>query len=770
MRPRRQSRTGKAGNATATDRDSPANARQYQHLLILLLVIGLLAVALFVTQSAMTGFSVLLNDTLNYTEAGNATEAVIPEPQQVQFPDMPDAVEPWTEGQAGIRADRVQYSQYEQALITGRWLEQNAIYELHITDSKGAPAAGYPLIITTGQTGTFTRAWNTGNTALDEYRITAAPLSGALTFYTTKLWVTSTAPAPPLNASPPEYQFNMTLDDTNLTENLTVDDNSSLYQNMTADENVTEETPGNTTQNLNFSDLPEILLKDSKRQDINHTQKITQDTERPGHFNVAIDVDLKSVRKINLNGVKSNETIAIGLEDLPATNTSWMQYYAIDLSNTNFTEGQVTAVAKGNTLYKCKDWNFTGQQCLGTWEKILDITPGKEYTFNVTPVDPGYAEKITYTYYMHNSTEPSFPTYYRLINQTPGVTQVMSPNLDLGIQGVQCWTGRWISKNWTEQALVNGTWNFTIYGGCDVTTAIANLFARIIKINSTGEYNFANTTSSIDNICSADPSISTFSYTLPYSSFTNLTPGERLGVSYCINVTTKKNNKIAHIYWQGSTPSNVAFPVSLYDDTPPGVYLGYFPDNKKSELRNITLTYTVYDVNPIQSCELLINGTINQTNNSVQRGIEQVFKLFDLQLVNYTWSINCTDILANEGASQTRSFQVINKTPPIVNITYPYNNSVFQQTQKIDFTASAFDNEDGNLSGTKVVWSSSKDGQLGWDTSLDIASLTPGNHTISFTATDSFGLSSTATINITIEEEGCIGSHSGVFNLSNDRR
>ena len=66
--------------------------------------------------------------------------------------------------------------------------------------------------------------------------------------------------------------------------------------------------------------------------------------------------------------------------------------YAIDPTGFNFTEAEVTATAKGNRLYKCKDWNFTEQRCYGEWTLLQSIAPGEDYTFTLTPEDPGLAE------------------------------------------------------------------------------------------------------------------------------------------------------------------------------------------------------------------------------------------------------------------------------------------------------------------------------------------------------------------------------------------
>ncbi|HME86784.1 MAG TPA: hypothetical protein VKE88_00015, partial [Candidatus Nanoarchaeia archaeon] len=122
-------------------------------------------------------------------------------------------------------------------------------------------------------------------------------------------------------------------------------------------------------------------------------------------FNVKITPYAGPVEKIVLNDVIPSDNISIGLEDVPETIDApvgtWEEVYAIDPSAINFTNGTVTATATGNSLYKCKAWNFTEQRCDGTWEFFMSITPGEQYNFTLTPDDPGFGEIIVATTALH---------------------------------------------------------------------------------------------------------------------------------------------------------------------------------------------------------------------------------------------------------------------------------------------------------------------------------------------------------------------------------
>lgn len=68
------------------------------------------------------------------------------------------------------------------------------------------------------------------------------------------------------------------------------------------------------------------------------------------------------------------------------------QVYSIDPTSVDFKSAEVKVIAKGSYLFKCKDWDFGNQECLGTWIKFMKISPGEEYTFTLTPDDPGFGE------------------------------------------------------------------------------------------------------------------------------------------------------------------------------------------------------------------------------------------------------------------------------------------------------------------------------------------------------------------------------------------
>ncbi|MBK5099376.1 MAG: hypothetical protein JJE01_16465, partial [Gemmatimonadetes bacterium] len=93
-------------------------------------------------------------------------------------------------------------------------------------------------------------------------------------------------------------------------------------------------------------------------------------------------------------------------------------------------------------------------------------------------------------------------------------------------------------------------------------------------------------------------------------------------------------------------------------------------------------------------------------------------------------------------------------TPPVVSISEPADASEFFNTEVITFTGSATDDEDGDLTGASLVWTSDVDAEIGTGETFtgSAAEATPGPHVITLTATDSDDATGMATVTITIVE------------------
>ena len=87
---------------------------------------------------------------------------------------------------------------------------------------------------------------------------------------------------------------------------------------------------------------------------------------------------------------------------------------------------------------------------------------------------------------------------------------------------------------------------------------------------------------------------------------------------------------------------------------------------------------------------------------------------------------------------------------PSATISAPASGTSVTQGSTVSFSGSGSDQEDGALTGASLVWTSSRDGQIGTGTSFSTSALSVGTHTITLTSTDSQGAHGTATITLTV--------------------
>lgn len=95
----------------------------------------------------------------------------------------------------------------------------------------------------------------------------------------------------------------------------------------------------------------------------------------------------------------------------------------------------------------------------------------------------------------------------------------------------------------------------------------------------------------------------------------------------------------------------------------------------------------------------------------------------------------------------------VERNAPQVAFLSPAAGSSFVVSQTVLLAASAYDPEDGQLADAAFVWTSDRDGALGTGASLNLDTLSAGQHELSVTATDSDGSSATASHSIAIGQD-----------------
>jgi len=90
--------------------------------------------------------------------------------------------------------------------------------------------------------------------------------------------------------------------------------------------------------------------------------------------------------------------------------------------------------------------------------------------------------------------------------------------------------------------------------------------------------------------------------------------------------------------------------------------------------------------------------------------------------------------------------------PPVVVLQFPINGTTHAIGTSVSFAGMATDLHDGALASSSLVWTSSKDGQIGTGNTFTRDDLSPGAHTITLTATNSYGTSAAMSAVISISD------------------
>jgi len=160
----------------------------------------------------------------------------------------------------------------------------------------------------------------------------------------------------------------------------------------------------------------------------------------------------------------------------------------------------------------------------------------------------------------------------------------------------------------------------------------------------------------------------------------------------------------------------------------------------------VELTGTGYDAEDLWLSGLSL---VWYSNKDGQIGTGSTVVTQTLSSGTHIITLRATD---SQGTSGTATLSLIIKnTPPMATINYPPDGSSFSLGQSIPFNGSGEDTEDGNITGTSLVWTASNYGVIGVGTNITIDYLPVGTDiVINLRVVDNGGLVDSDSITITV--------------------
>ncbi len=158
-------------------------------------------------------------------------------------------------------------------------------------------------------------------------------------------------------------------------------------------------------------------------------------------------------------------------------------------------------------------------------------------------------------------------------------------------------------------------------------------------------------------------------------------------------------------------------------------FIGSASDNEDGRLTGSSLVWTSNQV----------SGTI---------GTGESFSINTLPIGEHLITLTATD--SNGASISTFNVIEVKNTLPVAQITVPSDGASFEEGDVITFSGSAADEEDGNLTGSSLVWTSDIDGIIGVGVDVSNEKLSSGDHTITLTAIDSHGGQVSTSVSITV--------------------
>ncbi|MFH2020367.1 MAG: CARDB domain-containing protein [archaeon] len=389
-------------------------------------------------------------------------------------------------------------------------------------------------------------------------------------------------------------------------------------------------------------------------------------------YDVDFNINRSSIKEIKFKGIVIEGELELGFEELDNTTVRLFgkdinKIYAIDPTKLKFDNATVTAIASGQELYKCKDYNFMTQTCWGEYVKVMDIIPGEEYSFILTPEDPQYTESTSST--IGCSCTNSCNTAPGTSSQcTASCTDYCDINFNIPPGAIDGWLEK---VHYSVTITIGGT-------GLPVTGDHTGRLDKDSTPNSGNDQPIGSSTATstistqfVNNDLldrGADPSFDDISCATWSSGYCTWKP-------YLTSDYTCSGSRKSCVTTISLTLINYTWNYSS-DTTPPTISLGNPQNNSYSSSASNSFYYTPDDDGNLKNCSIYINTGLNATNSSLTKGVQTHFTINNMANSLFSWYIKCFDTSGNSQTSGTKYITVDTLKPGVSFIpTTPANDS-----------------------------------------------------------------------------------------------
>lgn len=210
-----------------------------------------------------------------------------------------------------------------------------------------------------------------------------------------------------------------------------------------------------------------------------------------------------------------------------------------------------------------------------------------------------------------------------------------------------------------------------------------------------------------------------------------------------------RSRSVANLFGKCATGGIVDAYSALSDQPLPPAVAITTPNNNTVSIQGVAVTFTGSASDGVDG--IISNNIAWSSNQQGALGTGATITVSSLSPGFHTITGTVTD---TRGMTASKSITItIRNTTPVVSVAGPISGAAYSVGKVINFSGSATDQQDRNLS-SQMTWTSDLQGQIGTGGSFSRSDLQTGTHTVTVRVVDSGNLTATATFTVSVAPSG----------------